>query len=66
MVSERVMVTNWHVAMEFAVPRGGGCVFLLNFLGEIINPRIDICEELGSADMREMAVAEVRFIVPAR
>jgi endonuclease G len=66
MVSERVMVTNRHVASEFAARSGGGYVFLRNFQGETMNPRIDFREEFGSADMLEIAVAEVRFIADNR
>ena len=66
MVSERVMVTNRHVAMEFAARSGGGYVFLRNFQGETMNSRIDFREEFGSSDMREIAVAEVRYIADNR
>jgi endonuclease G len=66
MVSERVMVTNRHVAIEFAARSGGGYAFLRNFQGATMNPRIDFREEFGSAESREVAIAEVRFIADNR
>ncbi|MGL6075766.1 MAG: DNA/RNA non-specific endonuclease [Fimbriiglobus sp.] len=66
MVSERVLVTNRHVAMEFAARSGGGFAFLRNFHGATMNPRIDFREEFGSTETREIAIAEVRFIADNR
>jgi endonuclease G len=49
-VAEDVVVTNRHVAAEFARARGDGFVFRRGALGVPMSASIDLLEEIGSAD----------------
>ncbi len=66
MVDERTLVTNRHVAAEFATRRGGNFVFIRNFQGTTLNPRIDFREEFGSAEEKQYAISEIRLIAENR
>src|SRR5215207_1087116 len=60
-VADDVVVTNRHVASEFARREGDGFVFQTSFLGQM-GARIDFKEELDGSTPAEFRVAEVLHI----
>lgn len=64
-VDEKVLVTNRHVAAEFARKQGGGFAFLRNPFGEEIGARVDFHEEFRGTEPFEVAVEKVLFIADA-
>jgi endonuclease G, mitochondrial len=60
-VADDVVVTNRHVAAEFARRKGDGFVFQTSFLGQM-GARIDFKEELDGPASAEFRVAEVLHI----
>lgn len=62
-VDDDVVVTNRHVASEFARRAGDSFVFRSSVLGDV-SARLDFSEELGGAASAEFSVAEVLHIEP--
>jgi endonuclease G len=56
-----IVVTNRHVAREFAGQRGEGFVFRQGF-GGLMSARIDFLEEIGRADAREFRVTKILHV----
>jgi endonuclease G len=61
-VADEIIVTNRHVAAEFAKRQGSGFVFKRNFLGRQMMARIDFREEHGRPDQEEFQLSEVLHI----
>jgi endonuclease G len=61
MVADDVIVTNRHVAMEFARRQGNQFVFLKSFLGPM-SARVDFKEEHDTSGVQEVEVASIVFI----
>lgn len=61
MVADDVIVTNRHVAMEFARKQGNQFAFLKSFLGPM-SARVDFKEEHDTSGVQEVEVASIVFI----
>ena len=61
MIDENILVTNRHVAAEFAGKRGGQFVFLASGLGEM-RANVDFREEFQNAQELEIEIEEILFI----
>ena len=61
-VGDDIVVTNRHVAIEFAKQQGVDFVFRRNFLGRQMMARIDFREEHGRPDQEEFKLTEVLHI----
>jgi endonuclease G len=59
LVAEDIMVTNRHVAIEFAQQTGEGFKFRRNFLGRTMEGIIDFREEFGVDEQSEFKLIEV-------
>ena len=64
-IDEKVLVTNRHVAEEFAERRGGRFSFRRNFFGESMEARIDFLEEFQATENFELNIEEILFIAPS-
>ncbi len=62
LVAEDLIVTNRHVATEFARKDGGDFVFKRNFLGRQMIGRIDFREEFGHPDQEEFRIVDTLHI----
>jgi len=63
LIAENTIVTNRHVAVEFAKKTNNGIVFVRNPLGITIEALVDFREEFNTnATPMEVAVEEVRFL----
>jgi len=62
MITENIIVTNRHVALEFAEKRGKSFVFSLNPGGKAIRARIDFKEEYKQNAVFETELEKVLFI----
>lgn len=62
MIGPSVMVTNRHVAMLFAERRNSHFVFRANPSGRIIKAAVDLKEEHGLPDERELTIREILHI----
>jgi endonuclease G len=61
MIADDVVVTNRHVAMEFARRQGRQFIFLKSFLGEM-SARVDFKEEHDATGVHEVEISEIVFI----
>ncbi len=59
-----VLVTNRHVAAEFARRDGNGFSWKRNDRGKLIHPRIDFREEYQVPDEEEFEIVDVLFLAP--
>ncbi len=62
LVAEDILVTNRHVAREFARHSPGGFVFRSGLNGGLQIPRVDFLEEYGSAQSLEFTIDSVLWI----
>jgi endonuclease G len=65
MVSDDVLITNRHVAVEFAKKTNKGYAFLRSPFGGNISARVDFKEEHNVANVAEIEIAEILFIEEA-
>ncbi len=62
LVKDDVIVTNRHVAAEFAKKSGTGFVFRHNFMNKLMKARIDVREESGVPEEIQYKATEVLYI----
>ena len=60
-----ILVTNRHVANEFAELDGNRFVFQTNFVGDTITARVDFREEHLNPESFEIEVEEILFVAPS-
>lgn len=64
-VDERTLVTNRHVAAEFARKQGSGYAFIRNPFGEEVGVKVDFREEYKGEQSFEVRVEKVLYIADA-
>jgi endonuclease G len=62
LVSDNIVVTNRHVAEDFAQREGVAYTFKRNFRGRNMMARIDFAEEFNQPEQEEYAISEVLYI----
>lgn len=63
LIADGIVVTNRHVAEEFAVADGaGGFAFATNILGQVIEARVDFREEFEIPLSQEIRVSKVLYV----
>jgi len=62
LVSDNIVVTNRHVAEQFAQCSNGTCTFKKNFRGRSMMARIDFAEEFNQPEQEEYAISDILYI----
>ena len=65
LIENEILITNRHVANEFAEQEGNRFVFQANLFGEAITARVDFREEHLNPESFEIEVEEIVYVAPS-
>ena len=64
-IEENILVTNRHVAEIFAMGEGSNFTFRRNFMGTLIEAKIDFKEEYQRDEEREIQIEKILYVAPS-